>query len=426
MALVLSGCAVLTMDAGNRILPRADIRIEGSDIAALSAVAESRRPDDEVMDCRDCLVIPGLVNLHTHAATGLLRGLAEDKPRSFWSEFYAIPGQERYGLADYLASAAASCHEFLLNGVTCIADRYANMDRIGEAIEASGIRAILGPTLSDAQGPADWRTSDAVIERWGTGPERRISAGLAPHAPNTASDELLGKCAREAERLGCRVFLHVAQNEREIAQLRARGYDGALACLVAAGLTGPHVVAAHCIYLAEAEIEAWPRYAISIAHCPASNIKIEGRTLALARFAGKVAIGLGTDWALSDNAMDLLTECRLAALIGKLKADDPAALPVETMLRMATIEGARALGMDHLIGSVEPGKRADLVVLDLGHLSANPRHDLAANLLYSMGAGCVRDVLVDGVLLVCRGRLTKADEGELARRLNVARGQERR
>ena len=195
---------------------------------------------------------------------------------------------------------------------------------------------------------------------------------------------------------------------------------------VATGLTGPHVVAAHCIYLAEDEIEAWPKYAISIAHCPASNIKIEGRTLALARFAGKIAVGLGTDWALSDNAMDLLLECRLAALIGKLKADDPAALPVETMLRMATIDGAKALGMDHLIGSVEPGKRADLVVLDLTRLSANPQHDLAANLLYSMGAGCVRDVLVDGTLLVRRGRLTKADEGELARRLNVARGQERR
>jgi len=417
MALVLSGGSVLTLDAQNRILLRADVRVRGSDIVEVAAAAECD-PADEVIDCRDCLVMPGLVNLHTHVCAILFRGLAEDRPRSFWSEFYAIPGAARYGTDDLAAAAAVACHELLLNGVTCIADRYAHMDRIGEAIEASGIRAVLGPTVSDSDGPADWRTWEAVLERWGTAPERRVHAGLAPHAPNTCSDELLRKCAREAERLGCRVFLHLAQSETEIAQLRARGYEGALAPLVANGLAAPHVVAAHCIYLSESEIAAWPQHGIAIAHCPASNIKIEGRTLALHRFVGKAAVGLGTDWAVSDNAMDLLAECRLAALVGKLKADDPAALPVETMLRMATSEGARALGMSHLIGSVEPGKRADLVVFDLTRLQANPRHDLAANLLYSMGTGCVRDVLVDGEVLVRNGRLTRADEAELARRLN--------
>jgi 5-methylthioadenosine/S-adenosylhomocysteine deaminase len=199
--------------------------------------------------------------------------------------------------------------------------------------------------------------------------------------------------------------------------VRKRGYDGTLACLAANGLTGAPVVAAHCIYLSPAEIAEWPRHGISIAHCPASNIKIEGRTLALAKLACTVAIGIGTDWAASDNAMDMLAECRLAALVGKLLADDPQALPVNTMLRMATIDGARVLGLDRQIGSIEVGKRADLIVIDLGRLAANPRHDLRANLLYSVGTGAIRDVLVDGEVLVRDRALSRTSEAEQTRGL---------
>lgn len=419
MALVLAGGAILTMDAAHRLIPAADIRIEGTDIAAIVEPGAGRQPDDEIVDCRDTLVIPGLVNTHTHCSTAMLRGLAEDLPRSYWSSFYNVPGQERFGVEDYVAAAGIACNEFLLNGVTCIADRWSNMDRIGEAIEASGIRAILGPTIQDASGPPDWRTTDAVFERWGADGRRRVSAGLAPHAVNTMSDGLQRRLADEAGRRGCRLFVHVAQSEREVAEVRARGYEGTLSCLAANGLTGPHIVAAHCIYLSPAEIEAWPAHGISIAHCPASNIKIEGRTLPLARLAGRVAIGIGTDWAASDNAMDMLAECRVAALVGKLLADDPAALPVEAMLRMATIDGARVLGLDHLIGSVEAGKRADLVVVDLANLAANPRHDPAANLLYSIGVRGIRDVLVDGRMLVRGGRLHGRNEAALAARLDA-------
>jgi 5-methylthioadenosine/S-adenosylhomocysteine deaminase len=209
------------------------------------------------------------------------------------------------------------------------------------------------------------------------------------------------------------VFLHVAQSQPEVAAVRARGHAGALACLRRAGLTGPDVVAAHAIYLDEAEIEGWCADGTAIAHCPASNLKIEARTIALHRFAGRVPVGLGTDWTASDNACDLFWEARLAALVGKMRADDPTVLPVRQMLRMMTIEGARVLGMDRLIGSVEPGKRADLIVLDLDRLEMAPAHDLAANLLYSASGRCVRDVLVDGVVLKRGHALVRADEAAL-------------
>jgi 5-methylthioadenosine/S-adenosylhomocysteine deaminase len=416
MAIILGGGAVLTVNRADGVLPAADIRIDGDTISAIGAAGSLARPGDTLIDCRETLIAPGLVNVHTHAATAFYRGMAEDRPREFWSAGYAMPGQERFTVEDHVFSVRAACAEFLLNGVTCIADRLGNMDRIAPAIEESGIRAVVGQSLVDARAPADWKTAHAVLERFGTDPRRRVFAGIAPHALDTCSDELLKECARQAERTGARVFLHVAQNEPEVAIVRRRGHDGALACLAQTGLATSNTVAAHAIYLSDAEFDAWPGYGIAIAHCPASNLKIEARTLPLARLVGRVPIGLGTDWTASNNSMDMLIEARLAALVGKMRADDPQALPVAQMVRMLTIDGARVLGLDGLIGSIEAGKRADLVVFDANKLETTPAHDPMANLIYSMGPRSVRDVLVDGAILVRDGKLVRDDEATLARR----------
>ncbi len=414
MALVLEGGAVLCVDAADRFLPVADIRIDGPTITTVGAAGSLAEPGDQVIDARETLVTPGLVNVHTHAATAFFRGLADDRPRAFW-QGYAVPGQERFTIDDYVASVRAACAEFLLNGVTCIADRLGDMQHIAPAIEASGIRAIVGHSLSDHRAAADWRTAEAVLERFGADPGNRVSAGIAPHALDTCSDDLLKECARRAERTGARVFIHVAQSEPEVAAVRARGHAGALACLAVTGLATSNTVAAHALYLSDAEFDAWPRHGIPIAHCPASNLKIEARTLPLARLAGHVPIGLGTDWTVTNNGMDLLAEARLAALVGKMRADDPAVLPVRQMLRMLTIDGARVLGIDRLTGSIEAGKRADLVLWNLNRLEATPAHDLASNLIYAMNGRMARDVLADGDLLVRAGKLVRGDEHELVR-----------
>lgn len=415
MAIILSRAAVLTVDADNRFLPAADIRIEGRAIAAIGAPGTLAQPGDSVIDCSEALVTPGLINVHTHAATAFFRGLADDMPRAFWAAGYAVPGQERFTVADHVLSVRAACAEFLLNGVTCIADRLGNMDQIAPVIERSGMRAIVGHTLTDARAPADWKTVELVLERFGTDPNARVSAGIAPHALDSCSDVLLRECARRAEKTGARVFIHVAQNEPEVEAVRKRGHAGALSCLEATGLATANTVAAHAIYLSDAEFEAWPRHGIPIAHCPASNLKIEARTLPLARLVGRVPIGLGTDWTVTNNSMDLLAEARLAALAGKMHADDPEVLTVQQMVRMLTIDGARVLGIDRLTGSIEPGKRADLVVFDGNRLEATPAHDAASNLVYSLSPRSVRDVLVDGELLVSGGRLVRDDETTLAR-----------
>jgi 5-methylthioadenosine/S-adenosylhomocysteine deaminase len=415
MAIVLTGAAVLTVNAVDDFLPAADIRIDGAEIAAIGAANTLARPGDQVIDCSEALVTPGLVNVHTHAATAFFRGLADDRPRSFWAG-YAVPGQETFTLEHYIASVRAACAEFLLNGVTCIADRLGDMQNIAPIIAESGIRAIVGHTITDHLGPADWPTVEGLLERFGTDPTARISAGIAPHALDTCSDALLKECARRAERTGARVFIHVAQSEPEVAVVQARGHSGALACLVATGLATPTTVAAHALYLSEAEMDAWPDYGIPIAHCPVSNLKIEARTLPLARLAGRVPIGLGTDWTVTNNSMDLLAEARLAALVAKMRADDPTVLDVRQMVRMLTIDGARVLGLDRVTGSIEPGKRADLALFDMTRLETTPAHDLASNLIYSISPRSVRDVMVDGQLLVRNGKLVHEDEAALARK----------
>ncbi len=421
MALILTNAAILTMDSAHRVLRGQDIRIEAGRIAAIG-LALPRGPADTVIECAHAMVTPGLVNVHTHAATALFRGLAEDLPREFWAGAYRVPGQERFTDADYALSLRAACAEFLLNGVTCIADRLAEMDRLAPVIEASGLRALVGSTMTDARASAAWAETARLMERYGADPAAsRITAAIAPHALDSCGDALLAEVARQAEKAGARVVLHVAQSAPEVAAVRARGHAGALACLRRAGLANPRTLAAHAIYLDEAEIEGWCEDGIAIAHCPASNLKIEARTIPLHRYAGRVAVGLGTDWTASDNAMDMIWEARLAALVGKQSAGDPTALPVATMLRMMTIEGARALGMDHIVGSIEVGKRADLVVWDLDRLEMAPAHDLGANLLYSASPRSVRDVIVDGEMLVRQGRLVREEEAALVAAMRTAR-----
>ena len=419
MALVMQAATVLTMDAADSLLHGVDIRIAGNMIEAIGP--SLARPGDQVLDCSRGLVIPGLVNVHTHAATALFRGLAEDLPREFWAGAYKVPGEERFGPDDYALSLRAACAEFLANGVTCIADRLAAMDRLAPVIEASGLRAVVGSTLTEKRAEAAWAETDRLLDRYGADPAAsRVTAGIAPHALDSCSDALLAECARRARAAGARVFLHVAQSAPEVAAVRARGHSGALECLRRAGLTGPDVVAAHAIYLDDHEIEGWIADGTAIAHCPASNLKIEARTIPLHRYAGRVPVGLGTDWTASDNSMDMFWEARLAALVGKMNAADPTALPVRTMLRMMTIEGARVLGLDHLVGSVEAGKRADLVVLDLDRLEMAPAHDLAANVLYSASPRSVRDVLVDGVLRKRGHALVGQDEAALVAEMRAA------
>lgn len=412
---VLLGGTVLTMNVGMDIFSPGVVAMEAGRIVHTGPAGTwPARPGDRVIDCRDCLVMPGLVNTHTHACTAMFRGLAEDLPRDAWAPHFRLPHQERVRPDDYYWGAMLGGLEMLLNGITCTADRFSHMSIIAEAMDRIGIRAILCHTLFDIDRPLDWDLAVTLMDRWGVAPAGRVHAGLGPHAPDTCSDALLQRVVRCARETGARLFIHVAQSTVELASLRARGYGGAVRCLAANGLLGPNVVAAHCLYVDDEEIGMLADTGTWVAHCPVSNAKIEARIAPVAamRRAG-VRIALGTDWAPTNNGMDLFDEMKNAGLLAKVAAADPTVLPVEELVQMATIGGARALGIEQQVGSLEAGKRADIIALAMDGLHLQPWHNIAANLVYSAKGHDVRHVWVDGRWLIRDRRLQQADANEV-------------
>jgi 5-methylthioadenosine/S-adenosylhomocysteine deaminase len=406
--IVLLADQVLTLDAAATIHTPGAITIEGAEIHAVGPPPE--RTADEVVDLRGSVLLPGLVNTHTHTPMWVFRGLTEDVPRGEWLAGRLGPLERRFRPEDLRPAALASCLELLQNGVTTIADR-GHVDALATAVEASGLRAVVGHSLFDRTAEADLALAERLIERVGTDPARsRVWAGLAPHATDTCGPELLRRVRQLADRTGARVFVHVAQSQEEVATVAARGAAGCASYLDALGLLGPDVVAAHATYLSDAEADLLGRRRTVVAHCPSSNAKLEGRVAPIARLrrAGAI-VGLGTDAAACNNGMDLFEEMKIAGLLNKVAADDPAALPALDLLRMATSEAARALGIDHLVGSLEPGKRADIIAVRTRSPRLLPWHDPVANLVYSARGSDVVAVFVDGRLLVRGGQAMHLD-----------------
>jgi len=391
---------VLTLDArGTHHTPGA-VGIEGARISYVGPPPKALT--GTVVRLEDCVLMPGLINVHTHTPMWLFRGLTEDVPRGEWLAGRMRPLEARVGPRELRAGGLAGCLEMLLGGVTTIADRYRAMGDVADAIEASGLRAVVAHSLYDEGAERGLRDTESLLERFGADPERsRVWVGLGPHATDTCGPALLGEVAVLAQRSGARVFIHLAQSEAEVAAVRARGHAGCAAYLDALGLLGPTVVVAHGTYLRDDEADLVGRRRTAVAHCPSSNAKLEGRVAPVARMrqAGAV-VGLGTDAACCNNGMDLFAEMRTAGLLNKVAADDPTAFPAADLLRMVTSDAAAALGIQHLVGSLEMGKRADVIAVDKRSAHMQPWHDPVANLVYAARGSDVRAVFVDGQPLV--------------------------
>jgi 5-methylthioadenosine/S-adenosylhomocysteine deaminase len=407
--LVLLADQVLTLDAAATIHSPGAVTIEGAEIRTVGP--PPARPAGEVVDLRGSVLLPGLVNTHTHTPMWVFRGLIEDVPRGQWLSGRMPPLERRLAPDDLRAGALAGCLELLQNGVTTIADRYGHMDVVAPAVEASGLRAVVGHSLYDHAADAGLALAEWLLERYGTDPARsRVWAGLAPHATDTCGPDLLRRVRRLADRTGARVFIHVAQSEQEVAAVCARGAAGCASYLDDLGLLAPDVVAAHVTYLSDEEADLLGSRRTAVAHCPSSNAKLEGRVAPIARMRRAGAtVGLGTDAACCNNGMDLFEEMKVAGLLNKVAADDPAALPVLDILRAATSEAARALGIDHLVGSLEPGKRADVIAVRTRNPRLRPWHDPVAGLVYTARGGDVTAVFIDGRPLVRDGRPVQLD-----------------
>ena len=400
------------------------IAIAGEYIRAVMPAAAARAawPDIPCVDLPDHALIPGLVNAHTHAAMSLMRGMADDLPLRRWLQEHVWPAEAEHVSPEFVYDGTLlAAAEMLRGGVTCLNDMYFYPDQAADAALDSGIRAALGmiviefPTryASDAQ---DYLAKGLTMrDRFRH--ESRLSFCLAPHAPYTVSDHSLEQVVTLADQLQVPIHIHVHETDVEVRDHVAQHGVRPLQRLEALGLLGPGLIAVHAVHLSPAEIAQLAHFGSSVAHCPSSNLKLASGIAPIAALldAG-VNVALGTDGAASNNSLDLFEEMRLAALLAKGASGRADVLPVHQALTLATLGGARALGLDDRIGSLEPGKLADMTAVNLGSLELSPCYDPVSHLVYAAGRSDVSHVWVAGELLVSDGRFTRLDETDIASR----------
>lgn len=405
---------ILTVDPENRQLTDHAVAIADGRIQAILPYEEAKRAiqAEQTVELPGHVLIPGLINAHTHAAMSLLRGLADDLPLMTWLHEHIWPTEQRWVDADFVADGTRlAVLEMLRGGVTCYNDMYFHPEVSAQVTAEAGMRAVIGMIVVDfptgyAASPDEYIAKGlALHERYRDHPLIRVA--WAPHAPYSVSDRPLQRVASLADELGVPIHIHLHETQDEVANaLRAHG-ERPFARLDRLGLIGPALASVHMTQLEDAEIARLAESGASVVHCPESNLKLASGFCPVAKLldAG-VNVALGTDGAASNNDLNLLGEMRTAALLGKGVAGSASAVPAIEALRMATINGARALGLDGEIGSIELGKSADLVALDLRDPHTQPIYHPVSQLVYAAGRHQVRQVWIRGRQVIRDGAPT--------------------
>jgi 5-methylthioadenosine/S-adenosylhomocysteine deaminase len=413
-----------------RVLTEHAVAIDDDRIVALLPLAEARRrfPEAQALELPAHLLTPGLVNLHCHAAMTLLRGAGDDMPLQQWLEQRIWPIERRLLSPDFVFDGSLlACAEMVLSGITCFNDMYFFPEQTAAAARVIGMRAALG--IISVEFPSAYGTGPAEYLRKGL--ELRdqlredplVSFCLAPHAPYTVSDASLEQVASLCAELGLPIHMHLHETAAEVADAVARSGERPLQRIVRLGLAGPDLIAVHAVHLDASDLALIAEHRISVAHCPHSNLKLASGIAPAARMLELgINVGIGTDGAASNNRLDLLSEARTAALLAKGTTGNAAAWRAPQMLEALTMGGARALGLSERIGSIEPGKQADLMAVELRAAELAPVFDPVSHLLHAAGREHVREVWIAGRHVVRKRQLT---DGAAAMRLSEVVGRSR-
>lgn len=409
------------------LLKNHSVAIHGGRILAILPTTEARVRFQAVehFQLDQHILIPGLINLHTHAAMSLLRGIADDKPLMTWLERHIWPAEAALlSPAFVLDGTRLACAEMLLGGITCFNDMYFFPDAAAQAASETGMRASLGITTLEfpsnyASDAEDYLSKGlAVRESWSNHP--LLNFCLAPHAPYTVSDKTFERVCTLAEQLNLPIHCHLHETRQEIIESQKQFGQRPLSRLQALGLIGPGFIGVHAVHLDDAEIMTLAQHACHIAHCPSSNLKLgSGMTRTPNLHQAGVNIGLGTDGAASNNRLDMFWEMRLASLLAKGLAEDAEQLNALQTLRMATLNGARALGLENLTGSITVGKAADLCAVSLADLQCQPCFDPLSQLIHVAGREHVTHVWVAGRCRVRDKKLLGENLADLESRLTL-------
>ena len=416
--LLITHGTITTMDSAHDVYDDGAIAIRGDSIVAIGPANEigSTFSASRTIDATGDIVMPGLINGHAHAAMSLFRGLADDLALNDWLQKYIFPAEARNVTPDFVEwGTRLGILEMLRSGITTYADMYYFEDHVARVTKDAGMRGILGETFIDFPAPDNKSLpqmlayTENYIQHWQGDP--LITPAVAPHSIYTCSTKTLQAAAALARKYHVPILIHLSEAPFEGDQSRAKYGLSPTAYLENIGVLGPDMVAAHCIWVTAADMTLLASHDVGCVHNPSSNMKLaSGASPVVALIAAGVPVGLGTDGAASNNDLDMFEEMDLAAKLQKLARMDPRALPAEQVVAMATINGARALHMEKEIGSLEPGKKADVIVIRTDAPHAVPMYNVYSQIVYALKASDVDSVIIGGRLIMDHRRMLTLDE----------------
>ena len=414
--LLITNATIVTMDPQRRIIDNGMLATTGDEIAFIGS-SDKAIHAKQTIDAHNKLLLPGLINAHTHVPMSLFRGLKDDVTLDDWLRKFIFPAEAKNVTEDFVRwGARLAAAEQIRSGVTTFADMYYFEDAIAEETKAAGMRGVLGETFIDFPAP-DNKTHDQLLayaekflQRWRNDP--LIHAAVAPHSIYTDSEQTLKESAALARKYNAPILIHVAEMKKELDESLEKNHATPVQYLDRIGLLGPDVLAAHCIYVDEADRKILAGRKVGCAHNPSSNMMLaSGIAPVVEQRAAGIAVGLGTDGpAGSNNDFNLMEEIDLAAKLQKISKMDPRALGAQGAVEMATIDGARALHMEKQIGSLEPGKKADFILIGLDAPNALPMFDVYSQLAYSLKAADIETVVIGGRLVMRNRKLLTVNE----------------
>jgi 5-methylthioadenosine/S-adenosylhomocysteine deaminase len=424
--ILIKGGTILTMDERNSIV-RGDVLIRDGRIAEVGRIDSGA---ETIIDAADCAVLPGFVQTHIHLCQTLFRGSADDLALIDWLKQRVWPMEASHTPESIRASARLGIAELVKGGTTCALtmETVKHTEEVLRAVEETGFRATVGKCMMDKgeEVPAGLlektdesiRESVALIEQWHGHSGGRVRCCFAPRFAISCTQELLSEVSKLSHQHQVMVHTHASENKQECELVEGETGRRNVAYLDSLGISGAHVMLAHCVHLDTEEMETLARTKTNVSHCPSSNLKLgSGLARVAEMLARRIPVSLGADGAACNNRLDMFTEMRTAALLQKL-AHGPEVLPAGRVLRMATIDGARSLGLEKEIGSIEAGKRADLIVVNLDELHSTPRRDIVSALVYSAVASDVRATVIDGKVLMRDGELLTMNEASVIEEAN--------
>lgn len=410
MDILLKGGYVLCADGQVR---QTDLGIKGSVISQIGALDVNA---DKVINCQNKLIIPGFVNTHTHAAMTLFRSYADDMLLMDWLQTKIWPAEENLTADDVYWGTQLAIAEMLKSGTTCFADMYFFMPDVAKAVAESGIRAVLSRGMAGVAPTANQALAESenFYTEWHNAADGRITVMLGPHAPYTCPPDYLKKVMALAEKLGSQIHIHLSETAGEVADCQKQYGKSPIALMQEIGILDYGVLAAHCVHVSAADMDIMKAKQVRVAHNPGSNMKLaSGIAPVPEMLQAGICVGLGTDGPASNNNLDMLEEVRLAAMLHKVQRLDPLAIPAQTAVAMATVNGAKALGLGNITGKIQVNYKADVTIFDMQQPHWYPRHDCLSLLAYAASGRDVHTVIVDGKVLLDNYKLTTIDEERL-------------